>query len=326
MKRLVELVEAIYAVEEPVDGWLRGVLEAARPVLDRGEGIGGVAYDLSDQAKVRVFALDGIGITPEWLQAGVAMHQSDEIRATMHQTYRKVVGTNRDVRDPRARAITQAWFERYGYADDLVVSGYNASGIGCALHAFSRKAYRFTRRDRELFARVALHLAAGSRLLHRLSSRETEGEPKIEAVLDPEGKVHDASAPAKSKDARAHLAAAVRRREWARGPARADPARALPAWKGLVAQRWSLVDQFESDGRRYVLARENEPSTRGPRNLSARERQVASLAALGRTNKEIAYELGLAHATVRVLLSRAAAKLGARTRRELVLRLLRTKD
>jgi DNA-binding CsgD family transcriptional regulator len=32
----------------------------------------------------------------------------------------------------------------------------------------------------------------------------------------------------------------------------------------------------------------------------------------------IAYELGLAHATVRVLLARAAAKLGARSRVELI--------
>jgi hypothetical protein len=206
MKRLVELVEAIYAVEQPVDGWLRGVLEAARPVLERGAGIGGVAYDLADGATIRVFAIEGLGITPEWLEAGRAMHRSDEIRATIHEVYRKLVGTNRDVRDPKARAATQAWLERCGYADDLVVSGCNASGIGSALHTFSRKVLRFTPRDLELFGRVALHLAAASRLRHRLASREAALEPKVEAVLDPDGKLHEASAPAKSEDARAdHL-------------------------------------------------------------------------------------------------------------------------
>jgi len=52
--------------------------------------------------------------------------------------------------------------------------------------------------------------------------------------------------------------------------------------------------------------------------LSGRERQVLELAALRRSNKLIAYELGLAHATVRVLLSRAASKLGATSRAALV--------
>jgi DNA-binding NarL/FixJ family response regulator len=52
--------------------------------------------------------------------------------------------------------------------------------------------------------------------------------------------------------------------------------------------------------------------------LSDRERQVVSLATLGRTNKMIAYELGLAHSTVRVLMARASAKLHTGSRHELV--------
>lgn len=48
--------------------------------------------------------------------------------------------------------------------------------------------------------------------------------------------------------------------------------------------------------------------------MSPREEQVLAHAALGHSNKLIAYELGLAHSTVRVLLARASAKLGARGR------------
>ena len=51
--------------------------------------------------------------------------------------------------------------------------------------------------------------------------------------------------------------------------------------------------------------------------LSAREREVLSNAALGSSNKEIAHTLGLAHSTVRVLLTRAARKLGASNRPQL---------
>lgn len=52
--------------------------------------------------------------------------------------------------------------------------------------------------------------------------------------------------------------------------------------------------------------------------LSEREQQVVQMATAGSTNKEIAFDLGLAHSTVRVLLARAARKLGARSRVELV--------
>ncbi len=48
--------------------------------------------------------------------------------------------------------------------------------------------------------------------------------------------------------------------------------------------------------------------------LSPRERQVLERAILGSENKVIAYDLGLADSTVRVLMRRAAIKLGARTR------------
>ena len=48
------------------------------------------------------------------------------------------------------------------------------------------------------------------------------------------------------------------------------------------------------------------PTTR----LSPREQQVVDLATGGRSQKEIAFELGLADATVRVLHARAMKKLG----------------
>ena len=91
--------------------------------------------------------------------------------------------------------------------------------------------------------------------------------------------------------------------------------------KALVDAQWTLVDHHESGGKRYVLARENAPRPSGPPRLSLREQQVVALAALGRSNKLIAYELGLAHATIRVLMARAAGKLGVTRRADLLSRL-----
>ncbi len=84
-------------------------------------------------------------------------------------------------------------------------------------------------------------------------------------------------------------------------------------WPSPLDSRWTLLDRFEADGRRYVIA-----STEPRVELSSREQEVISLAAAGASNKEIAHSLGVAHATVRVLISRAAAKLNVKTRNELV--------
>jgi DNA-binding NarL/FixJ family response regulator len=52
-------------------------------------------------------------------------------------------------------------------------------------------------------------------------------------------------------------------------------------------------------------------SGRTPRRpLSPREKEILDLVNSGRTQKEVAFELGLSAATVRVLHSRAMAKLG----------------
>jgi hypothetical protein len=45
---------------------------------------------------------------------------------------------------------------------------------------------------------------------------------------------------------------------------------------------------------------------------------VATLAVLGQHNKLIAYNLGISHSTVRVLMARAARKIGARSRDVLI--------
>ena len=50
------------------------------------------------------------------------------------------------------------------------------------------------------------------------------------------------------------------------------------------------------------------PTPRSP--LSPRERQILDLVTGGRTHKEVAFDLGLSDATVRVLYSRAMKKLG----------------
>jgi DNA-binding CsgD family transcriptional regulator len=85
-----------------------------------------------------------------------------------------------------------------------------------------------------------------------------------------------------------------------------------------VGVRWTLLDAFTADGKRFIVARENLAPVSGLALLSERERQVVAALSLGQSTKEIAYDLGISASTARVLLSRALTKLGVGSRRELI--------
>lgn len=83
-------------------------------------------------------------------------------------------------------------------------------------------------------------------------------------------------------------------------------------------QRWRFVDSFERQGVRYVIV--SAEAAHGPSvlTLTPRERQVVAEAAAGSSNQQIAQRLGISHATVRVLMARAANRLGVHTRKALL--------
>ena len=91
-----------------------------------------------------------------------------------------------------------------------------------------------------------------------------------------------------------------------------------PIARLLVSTGWTLIDTFERGREQYVVARRNDIRRLRPTGLSPRERQVLAFAMLGNSNKLIAYELGISASTVGVLRHRAAAKLGCKTRSELL--------
>jgi DNA-binding CsgD family transcriptional regulator len=124
---------------------------------------------------------------------------------------------------------------------------------------------------------------------------------------------------AKSMEARDQLTRAARIRQRARCRLRCtDPDPAVDEWKGLIAARWTLLDHFESNGRRYLFAERNDPELSGFASLTPRERCALGYAALGHSNKLIAYEMGIAASTVAVLLMRAARRFGTKSRIELM--------
>jgi DNA-binding CsgD family transcriptional regulator len=171
---------------------------------------------------------------------------------------------------------------------------------------------------RVMFQRLGAHLKAGLRLRRRL--RETlhgvEATPGG-AVIDEHGRLVHAEDEAKETEIRALLEQRAREVDRARATKHGRDEVALGAWEGLVEGRWSLVERFDVDGRRFILAHKNPEDVVDPRGLTPLESRVVGLAVRGYADKLIAYHLGIAEGTVSSQLTRAMRKLGVKSRVEL---------
>jgi DNA-binding CsgD family transcriptional regulator len=97
-----------------------------------------------------------------------------------------------------------------------------------------------------------------------------------------------------------------------------EDAEARALFLAIVEGRCTVVDRFEGDGRRFLVARENPRECRRSRSLSRREREIFCLTIEGRSVKSIAFELGVTPATAAAYLACARRKSGLLTRAEMV--------
>jgi DNA-binding CsgD family transcriptional regulator len=326
---LVGAVEACYQPAPSDDAWVAGVLAATRPILDASHGVTAMFFDVSDPARPRAWCphVCALGAPDGWNEA----EWSARMRSGMLGMFSAMTAEMIDhvYRHPKtgvtasqaigrrawlARPERQRWTIPLGVHDYIRVVCSDATQRGCVLMSSLASVTAVPRRKTIQLRRLSVHVAAGLRLRRQLDGRP--GLESAEAILEPDGRLaHAESAAAKPAAARAALrdhAAAIDR---ARGQLRrADPDAALELWEGLAAGRWSLVDQFDSDGRRYLVAHRNDPAVASPSRLAPRERQVARYLAMGCSNKHIAYELGLSESTVATHLDAAMTKMGVRSR------------
>lgn len=311
----VGVLEEIYRVERTPDAWLASVTKALAARFDRRDGTFGYFVDCSGGG-FRAWGLTSTRLRPDLEGVFEAWNADVDVatKRTIH-TYAPC-GTSATIpaatqASPLVRSLAAAW-------SVAGINAIDASHAGCAFAMWS-PAERSTPSE-ALIAEgtfLSAHLSAAARLLRKLGGEDPLAT--ADAVMLPGGKVVHASRDARSEAARAALRSAARTSDRLRSSGLHErPEDVLRAWSALVAARWTLVDHFDTDGRRYVVVQRNVPTVPRTSLLSARERQIARAAALGHSNKLIAYELGLTASTVAKHLARAAAKLGVRTRVELI--------
>jgi DNA-binding CsgD family transcriptional regulator len=320
----LRVVEAGYRWIEDEDEWLRGVAEAARPF---GVGAGVAAYtlelaedkpqipsfvgvrtDTAFESRVRAFT------TGFDLETARLMYAPTEFVGNALYRLRRLAQARRTTADTLTRGpVVSAWA--------LIGGDPRDKAVALVFPAEQDKLdpeQAFPRA--RMLGLAAAHLGAALRL--RKLAAPSHLDADTESILTPKGKVLHATGDAAERGPRESLVEAVVRRERARGRLRrTDPEVAAHLWSVLVSGRWSIVDFVDRDGKRLLLARKNPIHGPDVLALSDEERDVVWLATLGHSRKYIAYELGLAAATVTKRLSSALRKLRIGSRRELLRKL-----
>jgi len=316
MKRAaIDVIEAAYQTEGSTEDWLR---EIARAMPERTDALGHICltYQVTPQGLLHfedVMQLDTPGDLEPVSRAAMESMPPEYVRATWATV---PCGTARGSGPVEAREQTRAALDHayggFGIRDIVVINGIDPTQQGVYIGTLVSQEAALTRRERSTWSRVAAHLVASYRL-RRMRAEEPA------AVITPAGKIEHAIEDARSTSARESLrtaALAIDRARTRRG--NIDDEDAVEMWQALVSGRWTLVDRIDSDGRRYFVARKNDPDVACHHELTRRERQVVGFAALGHSNKLIAYELGLSISAVAVYLDVAMEKIGVSSRSELI--------
>jgi DNA-binding NarL/FixJ family response regulator len=303
------VTRAAYAFSKDLEAWATGVHEALGPSLDTGQGTLVSVVEFPEKG-VRIRHLASRGGASRVHHAVVrlsAFVAPQRLRESFFNG--RVLGSSSghysdvDFERLKARARGLRTRDAAGWCVN------DAVDHGLMIVAPSRELLRFPEQPIPVVRRLGAHVATGLRLQRVLASAAFE-DPSVEAILDEQGRAQHSVGMARMRGALDQLREAV----LARAQAEEHALPADPAWNAVLAGRWSLVDRFDSDGRRYVVAYRNPAGVLDPRRLTPREEGVTALAAIGQSNKEIASQLGVGQSTVATLLASALNKLGLSSR------------
>lgn len=345
---LIDLAEAAYDLQPDDEAWFRKLLEVGDPLFEKGFGTAiRVIERPADGRPIQNRELyTSPNMPSDWNETVLAMfrglppklleircrpgtaHTQSELWAVYHDELQRL-GLQGQYADASAMPSPETIKKvmELGNSDTLIVTAVDPYGIGFYLSLHLPEITTLTEKDRARWKMLAAHLAAGFRVRHGLREKGVLGSSKVpdraEAILDPKTfRVTDARGQADDTDVLETLRDAAVRVDRARGQLRKnDPEEALKVWWALLQGRWSFVDWFDTDGRRFVLAHPNPPNIGDPRGLTEREAQVVAYATLGETGKLISYRLGVSGSGVSRALSSAMHKFGVTTQAQLVAKL-----
>lgn len=317
----LSVVDAAYDLEAPDDEWLANLMTAAYAAFDRGFGVGAMAFEHGPGGS-RYFGTSPVFVNPvpnlmAAMARGSDVSSAEDARAMIGPPCTSLSRSYRQVGDPEGKTMRRV-FEASGLEsvkDILIVNAHEVEGRTLTITIPVGRVMSPTPGVANGMARVARHIATALRLRHAIGADHAHVRSfQPDAVFDQRGAcVHaegDTRTPRELDSLTTAIGNLVRRREHLQ---RSDPDRVVDLWKALIAGRWSVVAAIDSDGRRHLLVKKNEPELPEPAALSGGDRHLLALFALGHSAKLVAYELGLSPSNVSLRLHAALGKLGMRS-------------
>lgn len=305
---LIGIVEAAYRVDLDDARWIHEVTAAATSLLDEGEGVAGYLIDTTG-AGPAAHSPVLLGARDPWKGAWRQAWWDARVARMPAPFIGDLAGFGSPTFASQScgalvRGAMVARLARHipplplpdGVREALVVSGFDPIGRGAVLFAFRRTQALepLPAREVDRWQRVSGHLAAAIRL-----RRKRAFGPLEDGGID-----------------RASLRAATRLIDRARTRRGRAEESALTRWPPLHAGKFSVMPDGHHPASYVAIENAITGPAFGP--LTVRERATVALLALGRSNKAIAYELGVSASTVSTLLSRAARRLGVDGARGLI--------
>lgn len=340
--RAIRLLDAAYQLDAPDDLWLDGLLAEVAPCLDDGTGVHAFLADLEAGTLTHPRLHGG---EREWRETWRETWW-DSVMAPMDRNTLRGMASfgplsyTRDLWSAAAQAIPtfELLLDRVGalrndevfpdsvgrFPDSLNLIAVDVSGkaVGFCASRAARSSAPPQRTSVELGGLLSAHIASAIRLRARQRSVSSALDA-ADALLSDSGDVIHVREGAQLDprlDALRHAArSVVRSKVEADGDATGMASLAL--WQVLFARTFSVVDVFDRDGRRYLVANRNRPKPRVPlvATLTTREQEVVALVARGHSNKLIAYELDIGPSAVANHLASAARKLRLGSSRQLIM-------
>jgi DNA-binding CsgD family transcriptional regulator len=318
--RPFEFLQRAYDLDLTHLQWQSEVVDGLSALFPEAQARFGFVYELENGAIALPHAHhspDGVpsSLVGDVIQELGANHQAETTR--LFDTIQCSTLSQR-LEELEANHVAQL-FQENGIVDCAAICAGNASGMGFFFGAFLDTPTTLQASFRRRWLAVASHLAAIRRLHVTLSG--SDPLEKAEMVFDPkQSKILDLRGSAQTPTTRERLRRAALNLDQLKLAKVSDDER-LSRWQALVAGQWSLVDVFDSDGRRFVIALANSPEGQRFAGLSRKQAQIVWYLLQGHSQTFIGYELGLSQSTIAYHLQRARQVFRASDDSELIARI-----
>lgn len=318
------LLDAMLAMEStagsPAD-WLCELLRALASFLDHGRGVIGWMFRRDQQ--LMPLAPAAIHDGERFIEVAIRISAALGARALATvlspdrslETASDAHGLGRDLlRQP-------AYVEHAhpaGIEDFLALKTISLCGrVGVVIGAPLTRIASTSSYDQRPWRLLARHMSLG--LVPRSNAGDENDPSSACAVFAGDGRLVHRATSSTDTERIAMLRQAVLAREQAR-LARTDPEHAIELLAGS-STRFALIDQFDSDGKRFVVACAPHRVTSPMDTLPPRLRQIAGLLAnTGKNRKELACELGISPHTFDTEVKELYRRFQVRSRAEFAVR------